>query len=615
MSGLAVERILSTFRMILAGRLMPFAIGFVLLAGLAGYYGQDAIPGDYTPRYLLRVMVYSFIKALKLFAIPVPSYEDDEGTLLVLARLVATVVASVAVLRIVMSLVADDAKHIASWFYSGHVVVFGCGRKSISLVSAPRKLDGRRLVLFDKEAVVLEGTNAIPRSTAFLHKLTPSVLPAVSRPRSAATFVVATGSDELNLAIARRIIVARDRARSSSQIFLDIGDANLATRIESNHQICRPKNGDEVKILNESKLVARSLLQRTVFSDLALQLGQERVHLVFVGLTDDALEILTAYLRISPCLGLKQPLIDIFESDRNEAIRRLLDRAPNLLYAIEGVVSNAQRSTPMGWAVRIRVFEHEPTDMAHDRAVWPEGDIPTNITAVIVASPDPIRNIRVGLRIRDELAPEISVAGPVYVRVRERTSLEELLVRNDGLAPPAAEGSQLAALRGSRDMRRVIEPFGVIEEIYNTSLIIGEREERAKYIHEAYQRIGGALDSPDNVGNVAWNDLRETYRQANRRVADHVPVKLLSLGEPRWWNALDLSLLQSGKIDDVMWETQAELEHQSWRIDRELDGWRYGEERDNERLRHPDLVEYEALGASAKRYDLAMVRTVFGNRS
>jgi hypothetical protein len=48
-------------------------------------------------------------------------------------------------------------------------------------------------------------------------------------------------------------------------------------------------------------------------------------------------------------------------------------------------------------------------------------------------------------------------------------------------------------------------------------------------------------------------------------------------------------------------ENLARIEHERWMIDRKLDGWSYGRERDNTRRLHPLLVRWEELKKSPEQ--------------
>ena len=71
---------------------------------------------------------------------------------------------------------------------------------------------------------------------------------------------------------------------------------------------------------------------------------------------------------------------------------------------------------------------------------------------------------------------------------------------------------------------------------------------------------------------------------------------------------IDVSNFQlPNDIDDLI-EAIAENSHDIWARQRMDDGWTYGEKRDDEHKKHPDLVPYSDLTDSEKEYDRKMAR-------
>lgn len=50
-------------------------------------------------------------------------------------------------------------------------------------------------------------------------------------------------------------------------------------------------------------------------------------------------------------------------------------------------------------------------------------------------------------------------------------------------------------------------------------------------------------------------------------------------------------------------ELLAKNTHEIWSVGRMAEGWQYGEKRDDEKKLHPDLIPYEELTESEKKYD------------
>ena len=62
-------------------------------------------------------------------------------------------------------------------------------------------------------------------------------------------------------------------------------------------------------------------------------------------------------------------------------------------------------------------------------------------------------------------------------------------------------------------------------------------------------------------------------------------------------------------IDDLI-EAIAENSHDIWARQRMDDDWKYGEKRDDENKKHPDLVPYSDLPESEKEYDRKTARGI-----
>jgi hypothetical protein len=150
----------------------------------------------------------------------------------------------------------------------------------------------------------------------------------------------------------------------------------------------------------------------------------------------------------------------------------------------------------------------------------------------------------------------------------------------------------------------VIEPFGRSDEVYNWGDGESSRETLAQRLHAEYLEDRSADPDTEHhraASMVPWNTLAETYKNANRRAAD----QLRSLEFSK-----DLLLNKTELETRAVVERLAALEHDAWWIDRELDGWRYHETRDNTRKFHPNLIPYDDLSTEIQEYDRVKARWV-----
>ena len=73
---------------------------------------------------------------------------------------------------------------------------------------------------------------------------------------------------------------------------------------------------------------------------------------------------------------------------------------------------------------------------------------------------------------------------------------------------------------------------------------------------------------------------------------------------------IDASNFQLSDDLDELIEAIAENNHDVWAKERKANGWTYGPERDDDNLKHPDLVPYSDLPESEKEYDRKAARGI-----
>ena len=149
-----------------------------------------------------------------------------------------------------------------------------------------------------------------------------------------------------------------------------------------------------------------------------------------------------------------------------------------------------------------------------------------------------------------------------------------------GVPSIASEGLTLLPLAAGRLYRK---------------LLTGEPDLTAMAFHKAYSTYARSYEP--------WESLDENMRNANRRAADHAKTKLEALG---FSGPPDQMADSAGEIAAriaPLREALARAEHESWSIDRMLNGWSAGSPRDNARRVHPNLVPYDNLSDYEKDLD------------
>jgi hypothetical protein len=141
-------------------------------------------------------------------------------------------------------------------------------------------------------------------------------------------------------------------------------------------------------------------------------------------------------------------------------------------------------------------------------------------------------------------------------------------------------------------------PTGTLRRLQNE---IDDTLPRAVHAHylEMMRRTGG----PGGT-RVAWDDLPENVRHANRAAADHMAVKLAAIDCRIIAGSASPFAFTEAEIDDL-----ARMEHRRWSGERLLRGWRPGA-RDNDRRLHPDLKPLEELDEDEREKDRDAVRAI-----
>ena len=132
-----------------------------------------------------------------------------------------------------------------------------------------------------------------------------------------------------------------------------------------------------------------------------------------------------------------------------------------------------------------------------------------------------------------------------------------------------------------------------------------KREILARAIHEKY--LQNRLQTLQR-GLTAWEGLSPEFRESSGQQADHIFEKLRQIGyEIHEAKGREPVL---AKFDDEEVEFMAEMEHGRWNVERLLDGWRWGPEKNVQNKISPYLVSWEELPDDIREYDRETVREI-----
>lgn len=350
--------------------------------------------------------------------------------------------------------------------------------------------------------------------------------------------------------------------------FVHIGDEMLRL---THVAFSATDDGTGFQSFNASELAARVFFRtHDVFAQHRAA-GFARVHLCCLGFGEDALALMLQFVKIGWCPGLGRPLLTVFAAEAAEA-ERLFD----------------QRFTALRDLVHLRFVDWTPQAPWFATQEQALADDPPSLIYVSDALGRHKR--RVTLEVMDSC---------------DRLGWEPLYL----LLHPSAENAGW--------VRRQLAPGGLdisclapSPDFLSTEALSDVFDRIARRFHAAYAQSMGAPAQTEAEAQAEWLSLPENFRASNRRAADGAKTKLEALGV---LGSVEEAL--SGNVprpdpDAALLEALSEAEHKSWFADRVVNGWRYGETRDNRRKRHPDLVPYSELSEKVKELDRQQIQTL-----
>ena len=343
-------------------------------------------------------------------------------------------------------------------------------------------------------------------------------------------------------------------------------------------------NESRTRVLSIAAVSARALhLEHPPFLA-ARDKGHQRIHALIIGFGQTGQAIARDLIVNCRTAYLEKPRITVVDPNAPtlENVMRL--RAPEIdecaeFEFVEGLLST-EVMEPSPEDLAARIARGGPLSAAY---ICIHDDASTLSTAAMLQS----------------LFREVNVTQlPVFVRLRE--------------------GKMVGG--GREDLRglETLIPFGDTSEVLAASEFLSSRPDAAaRNYSEAYRAAlpPERRNDPNNRSAKPWDELDETFRQANRDAVAHAAAKMASAGiDPALWRGVvGLPRLPAGVVlfaNDAECEVLARLEHERWNAQRRMDGWRWtpAASKDSVRRLHPDLQPYDALSEQVKEYDRVYIR-------
>lgn len=384
-------------------------------------------------------------------------------------------------------------------------------------------------------------------------------------------------------------LVALTEGATRPQIVANIRDRALRRVVDENLYAAQVE--PRPRLVTTASLAARDAIASVRPYDLAYWRGQDCLHAVVIGFSTLGHDCFEELILAGIAGDLAKPRITILDPEP-VAVRKLIDRdMPEIDLSADISIAALDPLTLTG----------ADGPIAAAAAIVP-------ITLIVIALDDEGAALSVMTAIaRMQEGEGQAVASCLVLSERQQGLLS--------LARPAGRPRDLGrswTIRGGIDA----DP-----DLYD--LFARRADELAERIHDTYRARFGA----SGPAGVPWAQLPETYRRANRRAADHLPLKLWTIGLRDPGGASDPFAVDAhshanvirpcaeSTAEDALLRRLSRIEHDRWSAERRLDGWRFGEIRDDARRLHPKLIPFDDPRFTDEdiEKDADQVRFLFGH--
>ncbi|HEV8612699.1 MAG TPA: RyR domain-containing protein [Gemmatimonadales bacterium] len=523
----------------------------------------------------------------QLFILHAPHFERHVNLALELARWSAAILFGGTVYQVARQVFQSEFAALQRRRLSGHLIVGGLGRRALQCVRCERgKPRGKR-----RAVVVIDRAPAedLAAATTKLgaHVLTgdvndPAVLKAAGLARAAELWALCA-EDSVNCETAvqaGKLLAAAAPRRAPLACNVHLSDIDL--RVELQRYAAAAAEGTPLALhffdLYDFE-ARRVLLHELPIDHDGIGVDERRQpHLVILG-----------FARMGRSLAIRAAKLGHFaNAARNPALRlriSVLDRA-----GAQGEAALLFRYPQFRSACELEVHTMDIESPAARSLLEGWCGERGSLTSLAVCFDDEARAVETALRLLPALETQ---------RVR-------IAVR---LAHRAGLGSMLERVQAHAAGTLQLKSFGRLDEgCCEAALEESAQERLARAIHADFvaQRRAEGRNAHDR-SLAEWTVLEEDLRESNRQQADHVVIKLRTVGCEAVRQSDPRPALEGFEEAEV--ELLARMEHARWTAERRLANWSPGE-KSVARRSSPYLVPWAELPGEVQEYDRAAVRGI-----
>jgi len=526
-----------------------------------------------------------------------------------LARFLAPLLTVVAATKMIMLFFHEKMQMFRLRKWQGHVVICGLGEKgkqlAVDMLDEGKKVviieaDGDNEKMFscrERGAIVLGGS-AIRKS-----------LLTKARVQHAQVVFVVCGNDSLNLEIALlahglmtdavaaspppsacRICNAAPQSASCSEssaltavfrrsCFVHLVDTDLRDLLVKSKVLTSLGGLVGIRCFNMYENAARQLFRDHPPDAAARALEQDSVHLLLIGFGQMGQSIVLQAASVGHYANDGRIRVSVVDKLAERKGRLFFHNHPNLHHICD---------------ITFHTFDIDDAEFLSGAVLDSLPGGRNSVTQAISCLEQETAGLVCALHLLHlfQMAPR-----PILVRVNIKSELLSLMQHqnlcNSGL------GYQ---------QRTQVQAFGCIADCCSSAMVLdGELDRMARKIHECYRRIKQTHKnvSPTGPSMKDWDDLDADLQTSNRSQAEHLDVKLRTVGCNR--RASTMASKQPFTFTPAEVELLAQMEHNRWNAERFLAGWVYGTTKSVEQKISPFLVSWSDLEEGIKDYDREVV--------
>jgi voltage-gated potassium channel Kch len=591
--------------------------GFV---GMVRYYSDHKEPVDYAS---------AFYHSLQLLILHAPHMDGPLNWPLHVGRFLAALVFFWTALCGLTALFRTDFRLRNLRRRGGHVIICGVGRLGRQL-AAEFRAAGTPVVAIEANP---ERAAALAHSGALLlngDACTEKELVRAGVSRAAQLIAVCEGvqNNVAIVALAGELLSKqpyRSHSRRQLESWLFVADASLRDLFKSEELF--PHVGDRYRVnvrgLDIFSLAARqALLSNPLDYDRITRESETVVHLVIVGFGTLGQHVALQAVRSGHFANQKKLKVTILERGHGLRYQGFLKAFPQFaelanasvveffpteIDAVERILQAARpivKAPPDASAAsgddaaargQSKVAELVTVVLCWD---WKDGDVLSEEELFGQLERDDATNVQLALNLHS-LCVAKRIPMPRTLLLQSRASGFAALFNAPSLSQLV--GGQL----------RIV---GTIEQTCSLDAIMHETTDAiARALHEQWcdEQFRAGRKQGDKPALWPWDQLDESYKEANRQAADHIPIKARAANwtidilhdSPRRLVCLD------GPQYSAEVELLAEMEHARWNAYMALRGYKYasGDKADDVNRTHPCLLPWNKLSESAKEYDRSQI--------